>query len=193
VLVDALRAVGELLAAEGERIGIAVVGGAAMVLGKHAARLTEDVEIIALGRGWNRGTPAGITSPDPLPVALLQAASRVARDFNLLDDWMNSTVGAQWKTGLPRGFGKRLKWLRYGGLFVGVADRRDLIFLKLYAAVDSDGPQSVHYQDLLVLNPTKSELRAAVGWVRSQDPSPAFAEILVKVKRHVRRDQEEPD
>jgi hypothetical protein len=46
-LLDAIRAVGELLAAEGEAVGIVVVGGAALVLGGTVSRLTEDVDIIA--------------------------------------------------------------------------------------------------------------------------------------------------
>jgi len=105
---------------------------------------------------------------------------------------MNSEAGAQWDTGLPPGFEKRIRWLQFGGLSLGIADRRDLIFLKLYAAVDSEGPQSVHYQDLLALRPTKRELAAAAAWVKSQDTSAEFAQLLGKVLDHVNRDQEEP-
>ena len=191
-LLNALRAVGELLAAEGETVGIVVVGGAAMILGGLVTRLTEDVDIIAAARSWRKGVPTTIAPPNPLPAALLRAVSRVARDFNLPENWMNSEVGAQWDTGLPPGFEKRVRWLRFGGLALGIADRKDLIFLKLYAAVDSQGPQSVHYQDLLALRPNKRELAAAATWVKSQDTSAEFDQVLEKVLDYVNRDQEEP-
>lgn len=190
-LLDAIRAVGDLLAAEGETVGI-VVGGAALILGGIVSRLTEDVDIIAAARSWRKGVPASISRPDPLPASLLRAVSRVARDFNLPENWMNAEVGAQWDTRLPSGFEKRVRWQQFGGLSLGIADRRDLIFLKLYAAVDSEGPQSVHYQDLLALRPSKRELGAAATWVKSQDTSTEFAQLLGKVLDYVHRDQEEP-
>jgi len=190
-LVNAIRAVGDLLAAEGETVGIVVVGGAALILGGLVTRLTEDVDIIAAARSWRKGVPTGIAPPNPLPASLLRAVSRVARDFNLPQNWMNSEVGAQWDTGLPPGFEKRIRWLRFGGLTLGIAGRKDLIFRKLYAAVDSEGPQSVHYQDLLALRPNERELDAAAAWARSQDTSAEFAQVLGKVLDHVHRDQEE--
>jgi hypothetical protein len=102
---------------------------------------------------------------------------------------MKSAAGAQWKTGLPRGFEKRLRWLWFGGLGVGVAHRLDLIFLKLYAAVDSEGPQSVDYQDLLALRPRRKELATAAEWVRTQDVFAEFAHLLQEVLDHVAQDQ----
>jgi hypothetical protein len=70
---------------------------------------------------------------------------------------------------------------------VGLADRYDLIFLKLYAAADSGGPSSVHFQDLVALRPTEGELNAAASWARGQDPTPAFSDILEQVIGHVRK------
>ena len=105
---------------------------------------------------------------------------------------MNSAVGGQWETRLPPRLENRIQWQQFGGLGVGVADRRDLIFLKLYAAVDSEGPQSVHYQDLLALRPSEHELATAAKWVRTQDTSTEFAQLLEKVLEYVHRDQEEP-
>ena len=110
----------------------------------------------------------------------------MARDYNLPDDRMNTTVGLQWKTGLPPGFEERIRWEQYDGLWLGLADRYDLIFLKLYAAADSEGPASVHYQDLMALQPTNEELADAARWVRSQDPSAPFARILDQVLEHAK-------
>jgi hypothetical protein len=191
-IVDAIRAVGDLLAEEGESVAIVVVGGAAMILRGVVSRLTEDVDIIATAHSSPKGTPRGLAPPDPLPEPLLRAVSRVARDFNLPENWMNSAIGAQWDTGLPSGFEQRIRWLQFGGLALGVAGLSDLIFLKLYAAVDSEGPQSVHYQDLLALRPRTRELAAAAAWVSTQDTSAGFARMLDEVLEHVGQDQKKP-
>lgn len=71
---------------------------------------------------------------------------------------------------------------------VGLVGRYDLIFFKLFAAADSTGPTSVHYQDLLALRPSAEELRSAVAWVETQDASPEFAAVLHRVVTHVRTD-----
>lgn len=126
--------------------------------------------------------------PDPLPEPLRRAAATVARDFELPADWLNTDVAGQWDTGLPPGLEKRVHWRPFLGLEVGIVDRRDLVFFKLYAAADDLGPESVHYQDLLALRPTDRELQAAAEWVRQQDPSPAFAAAVRKVLDHARHD-----
>jgi hypothetical protein len=45
----------------------------------------------------------------------------------------------------------------------------------------------VHAQDLLALHPSDRDLEAAAAWVREQDPTPAFANILVEVMDYVRQ------
>lgn len=184
-----MKAVGDLLEEEGERVGIVVVGGTAMILRGVVTRSTEDVDILAIAHPGAEGTQGAIRPPDPLPASLRRAMAKVARDFNLPEDWMNSTVAAQWQTGLPPGLESRIKWLRFGGLSIGVAHRLDLIFLKLYAAVDSEGPQSVHYQDLLALRPRRRELEQASAWVKGQDTSAEFSRMLNEVLDHVSQDQ----
>ena len=186
-IVSALRALGEIMLSQGEPTAVVAVGGTALILQNIVERTTRGVDIIAIGRHFGEGEPTEIESPDPFPEALALAISKVARDFNLPDDWMNSTVGLQWKTGLPPGFVERIHWQDFDALWFGVADRYDLIFLKLYAAVDSEGPSSVHFQDLLALRPTEIELSEAAEWVRSQDISSQFAEILKQVLEHAIR------
>ena len=163
-----------------------------MILQGVVSRLTEDVDVIATARSSHKGVPAGLAPPDPLPESLLRAVSRVARDFNLPENWMNTAVGAQWETGLPQGFEQRIRWQPFGGLALGVAGRLDLIFIKVYAAIDSEGPQSVHYQDLLALRPRAGELAAAAAWVVTQDTSAEFARMLEEVLEHVSQDQKKP-
>jgi hypothetical protein len=181
----ALSAVGELLTADGVELGIVVVGGAALNLLGIVQRTTSDVDVLAVLRGGTRPSAEGLHPPDPLPAPLQRAVVRVARDFQLPVDWMNTTVGLQWQTGLPPGLADRLHWRQYGGLHVGLADRIDLIYLKLYASADSGGPTSVHVQDLLALRPTAQELEDAAVWIRAQDPTPAFAGILAEVMTYV--------
>jgi len=163
-MIAALRALGEILASQGEHAAVVVVGGTALIMQGFVARATRDVDVIAISRDPPERERKAIEPPEPLPESLLRAISRVARDYNLPDDWMNTTVGLQWKTGLPPGFEERIHWGQYDGLWLGLADRYDLIFLKLYAAADSEGPASVHYQDLMALQPTNEELDAAARW-----------------------------
>jgi hypothetical protein len=106
--------------------------------------------------------------------------------LGLPSDWLNTTVAGQWQTGLPPGFGSRVTWNRHGGLWLGVAGRLDLIYLKLYAAADDTGPGSRHVADLVALRPTAEELAAAQAWIsRTQDPSPTMAATLGKVSAYV--------
>ena len=182
-----LKAVGSILEDANQYVGIVVIGGTALKLRGIVSRFTRDVDVIAL-----RTTPPGQTRsigrPDPLPAALVHAVARVARDFGLPPDWLNTGPASQWDTGLPSGFADRVEWRAFGGLEVGLSGRIDLIFLKLYAAADDVGPTSVHYQDLLALRPTEAELQAAAAWVRGQDPSAGFAISLEGVLEHARRD-----
>ncbi len=183
----ALAAAGELLGTERAKVGIVVVGGTALNLLGIVERTTRDVDVLAIVRDGPAAGRVVLAPPDPLPEPLRRAIATVARDFGLSEEWMNTVVGLQWQTGLPPGLEERLHWRRYGGLTVGLADRYDLIFLKLYAAADSGGPSSVHFQDLVALRPTEGELNAAADWARGQDPTPAFSKILEQVIGHVRK------
>jgi hypothetical protein len=183
----ALRATGELLAHRGATAAIVVVGGTALNLLGVVRRVTHDVDVIATGTPQPGGPPHQIQPPDPLPEPLVEAIATVARDLALSRDWMNTTVAGQWKSGLPPGFASRITWQQYGGLWVGLAGRHDLIFLKLYAAADDVGPTSRHFKDLVALEPTPADLEAARAWIVTQDPSPAVAEAVASVIAHVRK------
>lgn len=183
----ALRAVGDLLAAGGQEVGIVILGGAALNLLGIVHRATRDVDVIALGQPPSHAAPHHLERPDTLPEALVTAAATVARDLGLAQDWLNTAPAGQWDTGLPPGLEQRLHWRRFGGLDVGIVDRRDLVFFKLYAAADDVGPESVHVQDLLALRPTAAELTDAAQWVQTQDPSTAFGASLAVVVDYVGR------
>jgi hypothetical protein len=185
----ALMHVSELLAADGEAFAIVILGGAALNLLGVVDRTTTDVDILAVARPRDPAVHREIAAPpNPLPESLLRAIGLVAEDMALAPDWMNTGPALQWQTGLPPGLADRLEWRQYGGaLDVGIVSRYDLIFFKLFAAADDVGTASVHYHDLVALGPTSEELTVAATWVRGQDASSVFAEILEQVITHVRR------
>lgn len=181
---QALAALGEWLKQEGgEPFGIVILGGTALILLGIVERGTSDVDLLALADSVDRddGNSPTIRPPEPLPKQLREGIQRISRDFQLPEDWMNVGPAAQWQTGLPEGLPERLEWRQFGALHVGLVSRYDLIYFKLYAAADSPGTESVHFQDLLKLNPSERELAEAERWVRSQDPSPAFQSLLDQV------------
>ncbi len=167
-----LGALGEQLAARGERFELVVIGGSALLAPGLVERTTRDVDIVALPSGED------LEGADPLPDALLAARDLVARDFSLLPRWLNPGPTKLLEFGLPEGFIDRLERRDYGpGLVVYFASRLDQIHFKLYAAVDEGGPGK-HESDLRSLAPTAAELVAAARWSRSHDPSPACAQEL---------------
>lgn len=189
-LRELLSAVGALLEEQGESVSIVVVGGASLNLSGLVERATDDVDVIARASfSGEKGEPKFVP-PDPMPDPLQEAVERVARDFGLDPDWMNTKIGPQWDLGIPPSLKEDLTWQTYGGLRVGIAGRRPLLALKLFAAVDRGTTESVHYQDLLALEPTEEELKEAAEWVRSQDASPVFAEQVDQVIEHARDDTE---
>jgi hypothetical protein len=178
----ALTRVGELLALAGKPTAIVVLGGAALNLLGFVNRPTGDVDVIAFADGAHLTAP-----PEPLPESLLNAVRTVARQMRLPSDWLNTVAALQWRQGLPPGLADRIEWRVYGGVLrVGLVGRYDLIFFKLYAAADESNPRGVHLKDLLSLEPTLDELAAAAAWIRTQDPSPAFAGILDQTLDHAR-------
>lgn len=174
-----LAAVGDLLAVDGgEEIGIVVVGGASLSAMGWVPRVTYDVDVIA--RAERRHGHWVPIAPKPLPERLVAAVDTVARDYSLPTAWLNAAVGDQWPHGLPPRMAEGLTWRQYSALHVGFAGRDALIALKLFAAVDRS-PGSVHFQDLLALAPSRSELAAARQWVLTQDAGDRFPELVQQV------------
>lgn len=182
----ALRLVGDLLEAGGYRYHIVVVGGAAVNLLGLVSRATTDVDILAQASPDARGVLRLLPPDQPMPEPVVAAARTVAGDLGLDPQWLNAGPASQWQTGLPPGLEEGVAWRTYGGLSVGLTNRRDLVFLKLYAAADDTGPRSVHFQDLIALSPADEELDAAAAWIRGQDPGPDFNRIVTEVIKHVR-------
>lgn len=167
-----LSALGEQLAARGQRIELVVIGGSGLLALGLISRPTGDVDIVALLSGGL------LTKPRPLPTTVIEARDQVARDFNLPEDWLNAAPADLLDFGLPDGFVDRLERRDYGdALTVHLASRYDQIHFKLYAMVDQGAGK--HEADLRDLQPTRDELLAAARWTRTHDPSEGFREQLL--------------
>jgi hypothetical protein len=115
---------------------------------------------------------------EPLPEALRTARDRVARDFDLAENWLNGGPTDLLTWGLPVGFMTRVVTRHYGhALTVHFAGRVDQIHFKLFAMVDQAGGR--HEADLRALQPSKDELIAAARWSVTQDPSPGYRMVLM--------------
>jgi len=178
LIQQALELLGELLRQQvlPQPVRLVVCGGAGLICSGLASRTTRDVDVVALLDA--QGQP---TNPDPLPAPVLTAVRQVATVLDLGPDWLNNgpsrgTLGL-FQGGLPLGFADRLTFHQYGpALTVYLVGRLDQVFFKLYAAADQ-GPGR-HYDDLRRLEPTDDELRQAVAWATTHDPSDGFKHML---------------
>ena len=169
---ELFAALGEQLAVQDAQIELVVIGGSALLAIGLISRPTRDVDVVGLL------TAEGIADPRPLPEPVVVARARVARDFGLPEDWLNTGPADLLDFGLPDGLVGRLDRRDYGpALSIHFASRFDQIHLKLYAMADQ-GPGR-HEADLRALNPTHDELLTAARWTRTHDPSEGFREQLV--------------
>jgi hypothetical protein len=170
-----LSALGEQLSLTGHRYDLIVIGGSALLALGLVTRPTQDVDVVAI-----RGD-SGLVEALPLPDPLTRARARVARDFDLPNDWLNSAAAVDMlRLGLPTGFAGRLTCRDYGpALSVCFASRYDQIHFKLHATADRGGGK--HLLDLKALQPTAEELIAAACWTRTHDPSEGFRSVLTDV------------
>ncbi len=193
----ALSRAGDLLALDGERYAVVVLGGAAINLLAIDDRATTDVDVVAFTRDGRPGLELCPPPPD-LPPALERVVVAVARDMELEPDWMNTGPALQWQQGMPEGLAARVHWRHFGpasspdiGLDVGLVDRYDLIFFKVYAAADHATPRSVHYRDLIALKPSEADLESAAIWIKSLNASPEYFRVVDDLIAHVRQQLEQ--
>ena len=97
---------------------LVVCGGSALILSRLIARTTRDVDIVALIRD------SELCAPAPMPAELQQAATEVAEDLGLPEDWLNNgpsrDEGGLFQKGLPGGLQERLSQRSFGNRFEGV-------------------------------------------------------------------------
>lgn len=180
--VDRLNRAFELLGMLLERripnpLGLVICGGSALLALGLIPRATKDVDIVCLIEDGK------LIAATKLPGALMDAARLAALELDLPKDWLNPGPAmllneALPNQGLPSGFQDRLVRRDYGPvLSIFLSSRVDQVYFKLYAAADKGGP-SVHFADLVGLQPTDDELVGAAAWARRHDPSPAFLDTI---------------
>jgi hypothetical protein len=173
---ELLDALGQQLARVGTSFDLVVIGGSALLARGLVDRTTRDVDVVALAG------PDGLRSAVSLPPELVAAVEKVARDFEIPTDWLNSGPADLLQFGLPIGFEARWQTRTYGNsLRIRWASRFDQIHFKLYAAVDQAGK---HLQDLEALGPTTEELVAAARWTCQHDPSEGFLSALTEALKY---------
>ena len=179
-----LSALGEQLEEiASEPIEILVCGGSALNFLGLVQRATKDVDVLAY---VNRNTAGEVSfiSADPLNKNLITASKKVARDFNLTENWLNAGPASATDLGLPNGILKRVKTIQYGQkLTIHFMGRYDQIHFKLYAAVDQGAGK--HFDDLLALNPTPDELEQAARWSMTHDVSKGYRQVLKGLLNHM--------
>ena len=173
-----------ILAALGEQIEkitkdtfeLLVCGGSALNILGFIERATRDVDVLAYVKRGDKGE-ISIIKADPLNPELITAAKKVARDFNLPDDWLNTGPASAVDLGLPNGFMDRVTTRVFGNkLAVHFLGHYDQIHFKLYAAVDQGAGK--HLDDLLSLNPTADVIERAARWTMTHDVSEGFKQNL---------------
>lgn len=158
-ILDALRAVGEVLFARSVDGRIYVVGGAAMALAYQRDRVTRDVDAVFAPAGDVRG-----------------AAAEVAAARGLPDDWLNDAV----KGFVPGTDPERVPVFSCPGLEVGAASARVMLAMKVLAAraeLNSDDIETL--AGILGLR-TAGEVLDTVGGLYPVDRIPARSRFLVE-------------
>jgi hypothetical protein len=165
-----------------------VCGGVAMALQQLNQRTTRDVDV--LGQ-WNQDL-VELTCIDEFPENVKTCIRRVAANHpefgSFADDWVNLGPRHLARHGLPEGYAKRLRPMKFGKaglLTLQLLGRADLIPLKLYAASDRfSRRQEIHFDDLKLLNGTFDELDKALDWLRTlKDFEEKRPEIQVVLER----------
>jgi hypothetical protein len=179
-LTAALAALGELLRYRGLAYEVVVVGGANLLLRGAISRPTKDADLI--GERLASGQVAKLSE---VPPGLARAVSDVAATFGLDRHWLNVGPSSLMDFELPEGFPDRLSAERFGSLTLWLAGEFDMICFKLYAVVDQWPRPGRHLEDLQSLDLRTAVLLKAAAWCRSQDPSPAFEQVMRDVLRHL--------
>lgn len=164
-------------------IELLVCGGSALNVLGLVRRATKDVDILAYIERNEKGETFLIKA-DSLSPELVMAAKKVARDFNLPDDWLNTGPASAVDLGLPNGFMDRVTTKVFGNkLAVHFLGHYDQIHFKLYASVDQGAGK--HFDDLLALKPTSEEIEQAARWSVTHDISEGFKGSLKILLSHM--------
>jgi len=179
-----LSALGEQLESlSAEPVELLVCGGSALIFLGLVHRTTKDVDILAYVKRTTPGRTSFIKAT-PLKEEFIAAAKKVARDFNLPENWINTGPTSAVDLGLPDRLMERVTTRGFGRILtIHFLGRYDQIHFKLYAAVDQGA--GVHFDDLLSLDPTGEELEQAARWSMTHDVSEGYRQILKDLLNHM--------
>jgi hypothetical protein len=179
-----LRALGEQLeAVSDEPVEFVVCGGSALNVLGFVQRATKDVDILAFIKRNTAGT-ISFTKNHPVGKKLSEASRKVAKDFNLPEDWINTDPTSAVDFGLPDGLMERATIKQFGkSLIIHFLGRFDQIHFKLYAAADQGAGK--HFDDLRALHPTAEELEQAARWSMTHDVSEDYRQTLKEMLDHM--------
>jgi hypothetical protein len=159
-----LKALGDILEAEeAEPVRLFICGSAALMMqGLIKRDRTRDVDCA----GFVEMVDGSLVVERPvLDSPLRDAIHRVARAYSLPETWLSFQSRVLLENGLPEGLVKRLEVRRYGDrLIVMLASRRDIVMLKLKAAINREKD----LPDLIEMEPTEEELKDAAEWCINQ-------------------------
>jgi hypothetical protein len=171
----------KMVYAELEPVELVSCGGASLNLMGLVSRTTGDVDIICAVVVSGNGKVQRLANMT-MPAQFTELVAEVGREMGLKEEWLNFGPAPLMDFGLPDGLEKRLKRKGYGKcLALHVISRFDQIHLKIYAAMDPKTRIETHLGDLIDLEPTEAEARAAVDWLLKRKTSADFRRKLKEV------------
>ncbi len=160
--IDVKTAINELdiiLSNQGKQYTLYICGGAALIFLGYENRGTGDIDIIL----------------EKFDEPLKNAVAEVAKRLKIPPTWLNNQVtplGAR----LSKGWKSNCQKLFEGNVVtLKSLSRQDLISSKFHAAIER---QSIDYNDILWLKPTKQELNAAKEYALKQGQTETY-EVFV--------------
>lgn len=179
----ALRRLNErLVYADFKPLSLVICGGASLNLMGWVIRSTSDVDILGV-LSIQKGERPSLMIAEGLSHEFDEMVAGVGRELGLAEDWLNFGPAPLLEFGLPDGLADRVEKIEIeigDCLTIHAISRWDQIHLKFYAALDPGGRVETHLGDLLDLEPTEEEVRAAVSWLTNR---PVGAEFRERVKQ----------
>lgn len=141
-------------------LSIYVIGGANLIAFGISQRHTQDVDVI---------------SPQKLSTDVIEHIENIAREESLESDWIN-TMPSRDEPFLALGWKERsVSFFSGSKLQVYLLGRKDMVGLKLAAALDRQNPDM---DDLLVMRPTDEEWEFGRLWARNYDANADWPELI---------------
>jgi hypothetical protein len=172
-----------------EPVELVSCGGASLNLMGWVSRSTSDVEIICAAAVDANGKVV-LLPGIPFSPKFTELIAEVGHELGIKEEWLNFGPAPLFEFGLPSGLEDRLKRQSFGPcLALHMVGRLDQIHLKIFAAMDPNTRIETHLGDLLDLEPTEEEAKAAVDWLLTRKTSRDFRRKLKQILDRIGHDQ----